>query len=156
MLALAAYLHDTVTALEKASLILEPLRNAVGAHLRPQSVDPKGGGVEARVIRNCSWLEGEASISLADFHQTTYRALTINSLTFAWPDLSTHEEHIQRHLDMRDTLLSCVSNVINSIDHLLIRHWWSLGLVKLPEGFDLAVVNPKTGMTSRLPSRPDE
>ena len=47
-----------------------------------------------------------------------------------------------------------VSKVIWAIDCLLIRHWWNLGLARLPDGYDLGVRDPKTGQMVRVPEQP--
>jgi hypothetical protein len=116
MLTFAPYLHDTLTVLNKAAKVLEPLRNAVGAHLRPQNADPKGLGVEARVLRNFPMLEGEAEFCLSNFQRSTCRSLTMNSLLFAWPDVDTDEGYKTRHLAMRNAIVSSMNRVIWAID----------------------------------------
>lgn len=152
MVALGPHVRDTTEALEEAARLLEPVRNAVGAHLRPQNVDPKGGSVEARVIKNCPKLQGEARVCLEDLQKSSYRSLTVNSLAFVWPEVQTDEEYVQRLRDLRDGLLTSVQKVIGAIDGLLVRHWWNLGRVNLPEGYDLAIPDLKTGKPHRLTS----
>lgn len=155
MLALAPHIRAATAALDEANRLVAPLRNAVGAHLRPKYADPKCDGVEVQVLRNYPLLEGEARISLSDFHASTYRALTVNSLLFAWPDIDSDEKHDSEHLKFRDALLASVNKVLDAIDGLLIRHWLTLGLLKVPEGYDLAVPDPKTGEMRRLPPTPE-
>jgi hypothetical protein len=154
MNSLAPDVRAAVAVLDEASCLMKPLRDAIGAHVRPQNVDPAGGAVEVRVLRNWDTLEGEARFCLADFEHSSCQSLTFASLAFAWPDVDSIEKYKLRNTEIRDAVFSSVSKVIWAIDCLLIRHWWNLGLVRLPDGYDLGVRDPKTGKMVRVPDKP--
>ena len=149
MNSLAPDVRAAVAVLEEASCLMKPLRDAIGAHVRPQNVDPAG-----KFLHNWKSLEGEAKFCLADFEQSSCRSLTFASAAFAWPDVDSIEKYKLRNIEIRDAIFSSVSKVIWAIDCLLIRHWWNLGLARLPDGYDLSVRDPKTGQMVRVPERP--
>jgi hypothetical protein len=153
MRSLAPDVQAAVAVLEDVSKLLKPVRDAVSAHVRPRYADREPEAVEVRVVRNWESLEGEAQFCLADFEQSSCRSLTFTSVAFAWPDVDTVEKYKQRNMEMRDAVFSSMEKVIWTIDSLLIRHWWNLGLVSLPDGYDLAARDPKTGKMVRLPEK---
>lgn len=142
---LGDYLRKAITAVEEAAVIVEPIRNSIGAHLRPQNGDPAGDSVEPRVLSNHKELGGIVRIAFDDPRQSNFRSLTLNSLLFAWPDVDSDDKHEQRHAEMQKALLAAVPKSLTAIDALLVRHWRNLGVLTIPPGYDLAVADAKTG-----------
>ena len=81
---LAPDVRAAVAALDKASSLMKPVRDAIGAHVRPENVNPAG-----KFLHNWESLEGEARFCLADFEQSSCRSLTFASVAFAWPDVDS-------------------------------------------------------------------
>jgi hypothetical protein len=145
MVGLAPHIKDVIANVEQVVQTLDPIRNAIGAHMRPQNADSDGPCVESRVLQNLPNLAGEATVSFGTLDQTTFRKISMNALLFAWPDIDTDEKHEQRHDELHSALTSSVPGVLRSIDALLVRHWWHLGLLKMPEDSDLAIVDKSSG-----------
>lgn len=142
---LSPRLREAMTVARNAAALLKPIRDAVGAHIRPQNVDPRGESVEARVLRNFPNLSGTGLLSPDVLHETTFREFTTIAPVLAWPDVNDGTMHETRHIELRDALVRTAANVLYCIDALLILHWSRLGLLKLEDGHAIAIIDAKTG-----------
>jgi hypothetical protein len=111
---------------------LRPVRNAVGAHVRPSNARPKEAGngpqlsgeeaaeaFEREALRSFDDWEGPAQMSAVDVFDSTYRGLTITSAMFA---VGTRDLEALRkwHTELR--LIECCYTILNAIDLLIYLH----------------------------------
>ena len=148
--ALAPVLRNTIEAVVDAAKVVEPIRNAVGAHVRPQNANPKGPDVVHEVLCNQPGHRGTATIDLASIRNTSYRGMSSVALAFAWPTARTDEEIGACHDKLRDAVFAAVPKLLHAVDFLLAYHWMTLGVLVPPEGHDFAMRDPKTGDWVRL------
>ncbi len=148
---LAPHLKEAIKTVREAAAVVEPIRNSIGAHLRPQNVTPGATPTaEVRVLQNHPNLEGTAHIDLSDFKKTTYRGFTQSALLFAWPGAVEDHELEQKNDELQDAVFKAAPALLHSIDVLLIRHWMNMGVLEAPEGYDFAVRDAKTNAYQRV------
>jgi hypothetical protein len=151
MARLAPHIREAVKVVAVAVEAIKPLRNVVGAHVRPQNADPQGPKadrprppVEAQVLRNAAGSEVAALVSLWDSGATTFRGLTVLAPVLPWPEDASDQAMARRHEVLSRAIRKATGNVLAVIDALLLRHWWNLGLLKLPTDRAMAILDWKT------------
>jgi hypothetical protein len=147
---LVPHLRKTIAAIESQEPVLLPIRDALGGHVRPQSAGRAGMSVERTVLKNAPNLQGAFRVSFGDVRLTSFRELTSAAIFFAWPDVDDNQKSEESHAKLSAAIFSSILLVLRSIDSLLVRHWWSLGVVTPPPGVDLAFMDSKTKKPVRL------
>lgn len=141
--ALAPHVRDTVAALDTFLPPLANVRNALGAHVRPQNAEGAEEGVEGRVLANHPKLEGTVHI-LGPTRDVSYRELSTTALLFAWPDADDDEKIEQRNVELQQAVLGSTGDVFRIVDALLGVHWWKHGVIDVPPEFDIGVLDKRT------------
>ena len=139
---LSPHVRDTVNALDTFLPPLEDVRNALGAHVRPQNVEGAADDVEGKVLANHPKLEGTIHI-LGPTKDVSYRELSITALLFAWPDADDDEKIEQRNVQLQQAVLQSTGDVLRTIDALLGIHWWKHGAIDVPPEFDIGVLDKR-------------
>jgi hypothetical protein len=138
-LGLAPHIAHVRRQVEASHAVLSPIRNGLGAHMRPQNADSSSPTVFADVLRAFPALAGQASIDLERISDSAFHELAVNALVFAWPDVTSDGDHETRQDALQKAIFNAVPKVMGAIDALLVRHWWHLGLLKPHAGYDFAV-----------------
>jgi len=140
MKALGPHLREAISRVVAVEDVLRPLRDSLGAHVRPSNADKNEVSVEARVLRNHPLLEGSVPV-LQSTKETSYRNLSQTSLLFAWPDADDDSTLEAKHVALQQAVLSAAGDVMRVADAVLVYHWWRVGAVEPPEGYDFGVRN---------------
>jgi hypothetical protein len=144
---LPALLTRAREILDEARPILEPIRNTVGAHVRPSNADPGRAAeeltVEAEVIGHHASYPVHVRIDFKTPEQMTFRGLTVVSTFFAWPEAKDFPAVIERHKELRKHLMLAGRSLLGTLGVLLVDYWVNVKAIDVPGDMALALVVPK-------------
>jgi len=113
-----------IVAVEEADVMLEPIRNAMGAHVRPRNAsqvpnyDPTPD-----ILRAHGESPFEVCVDMGTGRATSFRTLTAAAFLFAWPDVVSEDDYFRKHAALADKLYGCLASTIHTIDGLLYVRW---------------------------------
>jgi hypothetical protein len=144
---LPALLTRARQILDEARPVLEPIRNTVGAHVRPANADPGRDAeeltVEAQVLGYHASYPVHVRVDFKEPQRMSFRGLTIVSTFFAWPDSTDLAAVLERHKDLRKHLMLGARSLLGAISLLLVDFWIKIGAVEVPPDVDIVLVAPK-------------
>lgn len=121
-----------VSMIDEASTLVKPVRDRLGAHVRPSNSIPKGASDPTpSLLRAHGDAEIELRLDLVASERTSLHQLTNAALLFAWPDVLSVEDVRRRMDDLVAKLSSAHLAAAKAIDTLLAEFWGDLGLVTL-------------------------
>jgi hypothetical protein len=115
--------------LAKIEPTLRPLRDALGAHVRPNDANPDRSNSESYDVRGLrAHAEWPAKITFNKLTPvgTSYRGFTAISFLFAWPDVTDHESLLERANTFYEPIAVLSSEVAMAIDGVLYAFWLDL------------------------------
>jgi hypothetical protein len=113
------------TKLAKVERLLLPIRNSIGAHVRPNDANPDKAteSYEVRGLRAHGGHRGEIHLNKASAFGTSYREFTRLAPFFCWPEV-VDSESLQRKLpEFIQPVVETTRHVIAGIDAVLYAFW---------------------------------
>ncbi len=124
-------LSALVKLLNRNTAVFAPVRNTVGAHLRPSNASKdKTVNVVEKVLKNFPDLTADFWVNLDLPQHTSFHGITVNAIHLAWPDVDTGRKLKLAHRCLARAVLKTAKPVLQAIDELLVLHWMQLGIVK--------------------------
>jgi len=125
--------RELTVAVEDLTKKLQPIRDALGAHVRPANAvhtKPKADPTP-EVLRAHSGMEIEVVLDMKTGSETSLCGLTSLAFVFAWPEVRTNEDYARRRSEIGPmALLKPAMAIRQGIDLLLAHHWSGRGLLK--------------------------
>jgi hypothetical protein len=126
-------MQAAVAAVEDVEAKLRPIRDGLGAHVRPANavqtkprVDPTPA-----VLRAHGAMEFSLTLDMETSQTTSFCGLSAAAYLFAWPDVRTEEDYEKKRMELHPTVLfRCFAAIRHGIDLLMAQHWRKLGLLR--------------------------
>jgi hypothetical protein len=110
--------------------LLKPVRNAMGAHVRPDSANPTKGSSESyeiRGLRSHAQRSGKITLNRGSGHGTSYRDFTKHSILFAWPEVTDDATFRAKAAEIFPRLIPIGIELVAAIDAVLMLFWLDVG-----------------------------
>jgi hypothetical protein len=124
--------ENTVQAIEVAAAAVKPLRDGLGAHVRPSNAMEDNRDPTPDVIRLHGATEFNLTLDMHNGRSTSFREMTVSALLFAWPDVVDVPHLERRHGELASTVIPSLHRMFHAIDMLLYLHWESLKIPMTP------------------------
>jgi hypothetical protein len=124
---------DLTLAVEDLTAKLQPVRDALAAHVRPANAVQAKPKIDPtpEVLRAHGGMEIEVVLDMKTGRETSLCGLTSMAFVFAWPEVRTQEDYARRRTEIGPVvLLESAMAVRQGIDLLLAHHWERRGLLK--------------------------
>jgi hypothetical protein len=118
------------TLLAEADELLEPFRQGIGGHVRPNNANPERettDAYEVRGLRTLAAWPGTLTLDRNTEFGTSYRDFTKLSILFVWPEV-TDDDSLKRKLEVFIPKVGAVASALQAmIDGILYAFWLEIG-----------------------------
>jgi hypothetical protein len=131
-------------AIEAALVEVKPIRDTLGAHIRPPGAG-EGRGTKRSTNKAWQHLATQTAAIVVDFEdkrRTSYRGATYLSSSLAWPDAASLQEIMDSHMRLQNAVETSARAAIGAIDVVLAQFWVDIGVIPVPETNDIGVGLP--------------
>jgi hypothetical protein len=121
--------ENLAAELQRIEPMIAPLRDAFGAHVRPNNANPDRKTTEAYDVRglrtHANW---EATVTLNKLTPigTTYREFTKMAYLFAWPEVVDEATLMKHATELQPLIAKASADVAAAIDGVLYAFWLDL------------------------------
>ena len=125
-----AKIKEVTKRLDELAKTLEPFRDALGGHVRPNNANQDKENVESydvQGLRNLASWTADIVIDKKTGYGSTYRAFTKSSYLFMWPDAVSQEALGPKMLARYERVAGTGIRVLAAIDGLLYAFWVRIG-----------------------------
>jgi hypothetical protein len=108
--------------------MIKPLRDALGAHVRPNNANPDKTSETYDVLglrAHAKW-EGTITLNRVSLIGTTYREFTQAAYLFAWPDVTDDDALVKHAAEFQPMITRATAEVARAIDGVLYAFWMDL------------------------------
>ena len=127
--------------------IIEPIRNSLGAHIRPtyalSGEDRLLPNVEARMLASLRTEGGTVCLDFKDNRRTSFRGITRLSVFALWPNATSLEEIFDEHRKLSKALLLGGRAALHAIDIVLASYWIERKVIEVSDDYDVVLTLPK-------------
>ncbi len=140
-------LHSLISRAREAVVavreVIEPVRNGLGAHIRPAYVAPDRDkslpSVEETLFRNHGNHPASVTLDFRNSQRTSFRGATFLAPLMAWPDIEDWNATLEKHLELRHAIMAGARSMVGSIEIILAEWRNELGIIKIPDGHALTI-----------------
>jgi hypothetical protein len=119
--------------LDGLSTMLEPIRNSIGAHVRPDDANPAKGTTpyEVRGLETHKGTRGVIRVNAkGKMYGSSYRDFTKLSFLFAWPDVTDNDTLQSKSQTFVIPLAETTSHLLVAIDAVLYTFWLDIRAIE--------------------------
>jgi len=123
---------EAIRVVEDADRVFGPIRDALGAHVRPanaKKVKPKVDPTPM-VLRRHRDEEFEVVLDLGTSQATSLCHVTATAFMFAWSDATRQGDYASLRLELHEKFMLAFNAIRHGIDLLLGIQWKKAGLLK--------------------------
>lgn len=116
---------ELIKKLNSIEKILEPVRNSLGAHVRPEDANPEAGteSYAVRGLRTHRGMSGEIIVNDAAQFGTSYREFTRYSFLFPWPEVVDGDGLNEKATSFVQPVLETTRHLLAAMDAVLHTSW---------------------------------
>lgn len=123
--------ESAIAAVEDANDRLQPIRDALGAHVRPSNAQQPKVDPTPEVLRAHGQFEYDVTLDMETGSTTRFCGVTAATYLFVWAEVRTEEDYEKRRNALHPTILyRCFGSIRHGIDLIFAWEWQKRGLLK--------------------------
>jgi hypothetical protein len=124
-------LRDAIKAVYKADEVLAPIRDGLGAHVRPSNAvqREKKPDPTPEILRRHAEEHFEVVLDARTGEETSFCGVTSMAFMLAWPEATTQGEYVRLRTQMHQRFMACFNPIRHGIDLLFAIRWGEAGLL---------------------------